>query len=202
MARRGGWIPSKPWIVLAAVLAIGGPAAVPQLAGHLGKPSTGHGVHVPQVIQDRLPSLPSTAKGGKYAPGVCHSNDEAPATDAQIDRWITAAGVLLHRPYSTVERRIVHIAIDHESGGKVHAINCWDHNYTDLHTPSMGLMQAIAPTYAAHAPAACRPRGPPGIYDPPCNIAACTDYAIGRYGSIEAIPGARRVQAGDDYIGY
>lgn len=184
------------WLLGIAVV-LGGTAAVaPGVLASTAKPATRHGVHVPRIIQDRVPALPGG--GPAYAPNVCHPNTEQPASPAQIDRWITAAGVLLHRPYNPDERAIVHVAINQESGGKVHAINCWDRNWAEGH-PSMGPMQAIDTTYAAHAPAGCRHLGPAGVYDPPCNIAACTHYAIGRYGSLSAIPGIREWQAGHDY---
>lgn len=192
MARRGGTMPGRLALGLAVLL--GGTAATaPGLLASAAGPVTHHGAH---VIQDRVPNLPGG--GPAYTPNVCHPNTEQPASPTQIDRWITEAGQLLHRPYSPDERRITHVAIDAESGRRVHAINCWDRNWAEGH-PSMGLMQAIDTTYAAHAPAGCRKRGPAGVYYPPCNIAACTDYAIGRYGSLAAIPGIREAAAGGDY---
>ena len=146
----------------------------------------------PRIIQDHVPGLP----GDRYAPNVCHPNDEPPASRAQLDVWITRAGQLLHRPYSPDERRTVLVVIDGESGGRVHAINCWDSNY-DEHHPTMGLMQDRDDTYLAHAPKGCRLLIL--IYDGPCNIASSTDYAIGRYGSLAAIPGVGEVAAGGDY---
>jgi hypothetical protein len=159
-----------------------------------GKPAH-HGAHAPRIIQDRVPDLPH-ASVGPYAPNVCHPNTEQPASRAQLDAWITQAGRLLHRPYSASERRVVWIVIDGESGGKVHAINCWDRNWREGH-PSMGLIQAIDTTYMAHAPAGCRRLVL--IYDGPCNIAAGTHYAIGRYGSLANVPGVGEVAAGGDY---
>jgi hypothetical protein len=185
-------------LALGLAVVLGGTAATaPGLLASAAKPATHHGAHLPHVIQDRVPDLPGTGRQDKYAPNVCHRNDEAPASRAQLDAWITRAGQFLHRPYSPGERRIVLVVIDGESfGGQVHAINCWDRNWKAGH-PSMGLIQAIDTTYMAHAPTGCRRLVL--IYDGPCNIAAGTHYAIGRYGSLAAIPGVGEVQAGGDY---
>lgn len=194
MARRGGWMPAKP--AVAAALAIGVAASTGGFGALVAaaRPATSHGAH---VLQDRLPTLRDTTPGGgRYTPNVCHPNNEPPATRAQLDVWITRAGQLLHRPYSAAERRIVLVVIGGESQGRVHAINCWDSNWREGH-PSMGLIQAIDTTYMAHAPAGCRRLAL--IYDPPCNIAAGTHYALGRYGSLANIPGVGEVQAGGDY---
>jgi hypothetical protein len=194
VARRGGVLPGRLALGLAVVL--GGTAATaPGLLASTGKPTPRHGA--PRIIQDRVPDLPGTGRPDKYAPNVCHPNDEQPASPAQLDAWITRAGQLLHRPYSPDERRIVLVVIDGEAfGGKVHSINCWDRNWSEGH-PSMGLMQTIDTTYMAHAPKGCRRLDL--VYDGPCNIAAGTHYAIGRYGSLAAIPGVGEVQAGGDY---
>lgn len=197
MARRGGVMPGRAMCATAAILGIiagtGNLGALVALATPSHAPA--HGAHI-QVIQDHVPSL-LHVKAGPYAPNVCHPNTEAPASAAQLNAWITQAGRLLHRPYSADERRIVLVVIDGESEGRVHAINCWDSNYTDRHTPSMGLIQAIGPTYMAHAPKGCRLLVL--IYNGPCNIAAGTHYAISRYGSLKAIPGVGEVAAGGDY---
>jgi tape measure domain-containing protein len=70
--------------------------------------------------------------------------------------------------------------MNQESGGNPRAINLWDSN-ARRGTPSIGLMQTIGPTFAAHAgPFARR-----GIYDPLANIYAGLHYALTRYGSIQ-----------------
>lgn len=191
MARRGGVLPGKFAVfVLAPALAVSASIYAPMSAFT----GPGHGAH---VIQERVPALPSVSPGkGRYAPNVCHPNIEAPATEAQLRVWIRQAGVLLHRPYSAREVGIVLVVIDGESEGRIHAINCWDRNFEEHH-PSMGLIQAIDTTYMAHAPKGCRLLVL--IYNPPCNIAAGTDYAIDRYGALANIPGVGEVEAGGDY---
>lgn len=197
MARRGGAIPGRAAVALACVLGVTASTGTLDDLMTLAAPNkpTHHGAPK-RIIQNDAPTLHLDTSPGRYAPNVCHANDEAPASRAQLNTWITRAGQLLHRPYSASERRIVLIVIDGESGGKVHAINCWDRNYTAGH-PSMGLIQAIDTTYMAHAPKGCRALVL--IYDPPCNIAAGTDYALGRYRSLAAIPGVGEVEAGGSY---
>jgi hypothetical protein len=192
MARRGGVMPGRAMCAAAVVLGI--IAGTGNLApSH----APAHGAHIPQVIQDHVPSLPRMVTGpGKYTPNVCHPDTEAPASQSQLNAWITQASRLLHRPYTAGERRIVLVVIDGESEGRVHAINCWDRNAVENH-PTMGLMQDRDDTFMAHAPKPCRRLAL--IYDGPCNIAASTVYAIGRYGSLEAIPGVGEVAAGGDY---
>lgn len=195
MARRGGTIPGRAVCAVAATLGVlAGTGNLGALVA-LATPGPGRGAH---VLQDRLPTLPLAAPrgGGPYVPNVCHPNTEQPASEAQLRVWIRQAGVLLHRPYSPSEVGVVLVVIDGESEGRVHAINCWDRNYTAGH-PSMGLIQAIDTTYMAHAPEGCRVLVL--IYNPPCNIAAGTDYAIDRYGALANIPGVGEVKAGGDY---
>jgi TP901 family phage tail tape measure protein len=69
-----------------------------------------------------------------------------------------------------------------ESGGNPRAINLWDSN-AKAGTPSMGLMQTIAPTFNAFA----GPLRGRGIWDPLANIYAGLNYAIHRYGSLAAL---------------
>jgi hypothetical protein len=65
-----------------------------------------------------------------------------------------------------------------ESGGNPNAINNWDSNAA-AGTPSKGLMQVIAPTFAAYR----SPALSSNIYDPMANIFAGVNYAIHRYGN-------------------
>ena len=69
-----------------------------------------------------------------------------------------------------------------ESGGNPNAINLWDINAKNG-VPSQGLMQVIPPTFAAYA-GALRGRG---IRDPLANIYAGLNYAVHRYGSLNAL---------------
>lgn len=78
---------------------------------------------------------------------------------------------------NTVLRRM-----NQESGGNPNAINRWDSNAA-AGMPSQGLMQTIPGTFAAYA-------GPfvgRGILDPLANIYAGLNYALHRYGSLDAL---------------
>ena len=78
---------------------------------------------------------------------------------------------------NTVLRRM-----NQESGGNPNAINNWDSN-AKAGMPSQGLMQTIPGTFHAYAgPFASKP-----ITDPLANIYAGLNYAIHRYGSLDAL---------------
>jgi hypothetical protein len=63
--------------------------------------------------------------------------------------------------------------------------------------PSKGLMQTIDSTFNAHSLP-----GHTDIYNPVDNIIAGVRYALGRYGSIENVPGIVAVHDGHSYVGY
>ncbi len=86
--------------------------------------------------------------------------------------------------------------IDHESGGDPDATNGWDSNAAKG-TPSVGLMQTIGPTFAAH-----KLPGHGDIHDPVDNIIAGVRYAIARYGSVSGVPGVEALAHGHRYVGY
>jgi soluble lytic murein transglycosylase-like protein len=86
--------------------------------------------------------------------------------------------------------------IQHESGGNPNAINGWDSNAAAGH-PSKGLMQTIDSTFYSHALP-----GHTDIWNPVDNIVAGVRYAIGRYGSIDNVPGIVRLHEGRSYVGY
>ncbi|WP_254206312.1 transglycosylase SLT domain-containing protein [Nocardia alni] len=86
--------------------------------------------------------------------------------------------------------------IQHESGGNPNAINGWDSNAAAGH-PSKGLMQTIDSTFYAHALP-----GHTNIWNPVDNIVAGVRYAIGRYGSVDNVPGIVRLHEGLSYVGY
>ncbi|GGK50387.1 hypothetical protein Ppa06_09220 [Planomonospora parontospora subsp. parontospora] len=86
--------------------------------------------------------------------------------------------------------------IQHESGGNPHAINNWDSNAA-AGIPSKGLMQTIDPTFDRWSLP-----GHKDIYDPVDNIIAGVRYAIGRYGSVSAVPGVVGTKNGTGYVGY
>ncbi len=77
----------------------------------------------------------------------------------------------------TVERRM-----NQESGGNPNAINLYDSN-AQRGDPSRGLMQTIGSTFAAYR----NPAWSPNIFDPLANIYAGLNYAIHRYGSLDAL---------------
>ena len=108
------------------------------------------------------------------------SDYKAGAGVAQWTPQVLQALSMLGQPASwlnTVLRRM-----NQESGGNPHAINNWDSN-AKAGIPSQGLMQTIPPTFAAYAgPLAGR-----GILDPLANIYAGLNYAIHRYGSLDAL---------------
>jgi tape measure domain-containing protein len=100
---------------------------------------------------------------------------------AGVQRWaplVLEVLKMLRQPswlLSHVLRRM-----NQESGGNPRAINLWDSNAA-RGTPSIGLMQTIGPTFAAHAGPFLRR----GIYDPLANIYAGLHYALGRYPSLQ-----------------
>lgn len=71
--------------------------------------------------------------------------------------------------------------MNHESGGNPRATNLWDSNFLKG-TPSMGLMQTIAPTFYSYA----RELAGRGIFDPFANIVAAIRYTVARYGDLGA----------------
>lgn len=71
--------------------------------------------------------------------------------------------------------------IQSESGGNPRAVNNWDSN-ARKGTPSGGLLQTIAPTFAANRD----PGLANNMFDPFANIVASMRYAMGRYGSLPA----------------
>ncbi|MEV0122190.1 LysM peptidoglycan-binding domain-containing protein [Streptomyces sp. NPDC050703] len=78
----------------------------------------------------------------------------------------------------------IHRNVMRESSGNPMAINNWDSNAV-AGTPSKGLLQVIAPTFAAyHVPGTSL-----DSYDPVANITAACNYAADRYGSIDNVNG-------------
>jgi SLT domain-containing protein len=137
----------------------------------------------PQVYQ------PHTASGGP--PRIQPSGE--------VGQWINAAmQILRQNGYDTSQINPADIAamIQHESAGNPHAINNWDSNAAAGH-PSKGLMQTIDSTFNAHALPGHR-----DIWNPVDNIIAGVRYAIGRYGSINNVPGIVQLHHGGSYVGY
>jgi SLT domain-containing protein len=82
--------------------------------------------------------------------------------------------------YNGIYRNVIR-----ESSGNPMAINLWDSNAA-AGTPSKGLLQVIAPTFAAYHVSGTSW----DIYDPVANITAACNYAAHRYGSIDNVFGA------------
>lgn len=122
-----------------------------------------------------------------------------PTPTGNVSDWIgQATAVLESNGYSASQLNPADIAliIQHESGGNPNAINNWDSNAAAGH-PSQGLMQTIPSTFDAHALP-----GHDNILDPVDNIIAGVRYAIGRYGSLDNVPGVKAVRNGQRYVGY
>lgn len=123
----------------------------------------------------------------------------APAPAGSVGQWIAQAGQVLAAngmPLTARDTADLVIIIQGESGGNPQAINLTDSNAVAGH-PSKGLMQCIDSTFAAHALP-----GHTDIWNPVDSIIAGVRYAIGRYGSLDAVPGVRAVHAGGRYVGY
>lgn len=120
---------------------------------------------------DKAKDLVSKMGAGDYKAG---------AGVAQWTPQVLQALSMLGQPaglLNTVLRRM-----NQESGGNPHARNDWDSN-AKAGMPSQGLMQTIPSTFAAYA-------GPfvgRGILDPLANIYAGLNYALHRYGSLDAL---------------
>jgi uncharacterized protein YukE len=117
----------------------------------------------------------------------------------QVDAWINQAIGILQTsgvPASQLNPSDLWLIIQHESGGDPSAVNNWDYNAA-AGTPSIGLMQTIAPTFNAYALP-----GHNDITNPVDNIIAGTRYALARYGSLDNVPGVVAVHNGQPYVGY
>ena len=72
-----------------------------------------------------------------------------------------------------------------ESSGDPRTINMWDSN-AHKNIPSKGLLQVIDPTFEQyHVPGTSD-----NVYDPVSNIAAASNYAADRYGSMDNVDSA------------
>lgn len=130
-------------------------------------------------LVDKAKSLWSSVSGaGSFKAGA--GSFKAGAGVAQWTPQVLQALSMLGQPASmlnTVLRRM-----NQESGGNPNAINNWDSN-AKAGMPSQGLMQTIPSTFHAYAgPFAGKP-----ITDPLANIYAGLNYAIHRYGSLDAL---------------
>lgn len=110
---------------------------------------------------------------------------------AEADRDLVAAGV----PAGKLDPDDTAIIISHESGGNPDAANRSAAGVA-AGNPE-GLMQTTVATFHRWA---LPGRG--DIYDPVDNIIAGTRYALGRYGSLDNVPGVRSVRNGGRYLPY
>lgn len=139
-----------------------------------------------QRSQMRIPTV-----GAIPLPG---SASTMPMPKGQLGDWIRQAIKLTPHTGMALAPGIRNM-IMHESGGRPNAINNWDSNAA-AGTPSIGLMQTIAPTFNAYAL-----KGHRNIYNPVDNIIAGLRYALSRYGHGMVRAGGRHDAAGN-YIGY
>jgi len=129
--------------------------------------------------------------------GSAPGGSVGPAPRGQVLAWIDQA---LNLNGNTGSRRSalengLYQMIMHESGGNPRAQNNWDSN-AKAGTPSIGMMQTIAPTFNAYAI-----KGHRNIYNPVDNILAGLRYALSRYG-YGMVMGGGRHDAYGNYIGY
>ena len=108
----------------------------------------------------------------------------APTYANNLDGWIRESLAVMAQhdipgSYNGIYRNVMR-----ESSGNPMAINNWDSNAA-AGTPSKGLLQVIAPTFATyHVPGTSF-----NMYDPVANITAACNYAAHRYGSIDNVNG-------------
>lgn len=131
-------------------------------------------------------SVPQSTKGpwGEWkSPTTCSEKNGHPASDEQINLWITEAMKFgeKHGVKATREGYWKHIR--DESGGNPYICNSQDINW-DAGTPSKGLVQVIVPTFKENH---CDGTSD-DVYEPVANLCAGALYATRRYGSFDAAP--------------
>jgi uncharacterized protein YukE len=139
--------------------------------------------------------------GGGGGAGGMGSSGGPPSSPppGNVQQWIDQAMQVLEQngiPANELNANDIWTIIQHESGGNPNAINLWDSNAQAGH-PSKGLMQCIDSTFNSNSLP-----GHTNIYNPVDNIVAGVRYALGRYGSIENVPGIQAVHSGGHYVGY
>jgi hypothetical protein len=151
-----------------------------------GKFTDGHKKAVGQIHL----SAPATAGGlpckvGHPFVAEQQAHPPKPSSDP-VTRWrATVIRALQLIGYSDTDANVGGIltVIRCESGGNPNAENNWDSN-AQAGQPSAGLMQIMDPTFEKYRD----PALPDDIFDPVANVYAGVGYAVGRYGSIAAIP--------------
>ncbi|MFF1687764.1 MULTISPECIES: transglycosylase SLT domain-containing protein [unclassified Streptomyces] len=101
-----------------------------------------------------------------------------------LDGWIKESLAIMAQHGIPGSYEGIHRNVMRESSGNPLAINNWDSNAA-AGTPSKGLLQVIAPTFATyHVPGTSM-----DSFDPVANITAACNYAAARYGSIDNVNG-------------
>ncbi|MFB6875637.1 transglycosylase SLT domain-containing protein [Streptomyces sp. NPDC056323] len=109
----------------------------------------------------------------------------AKATSGNVDVWIKQALEVMRAKGIPGTYEGIHRNLMRESGGNPNAINNWDSNAAKG-IPSKGLLQVIDPTFNAYHVSGTSQN----VYDPVANIAAASNYAAHRYGSIDNVNSA------------
>jgi hypothetical protein len=144
-----------------------------------------HGLQSFGINTPKLPAATAAIDFGAFGGGI----PAAGSVGGGVVRWapvILQALALNGQPASwlaTVERRM-----NQESGGDPTVVNKWDSNWAKG-TPSVGLMQVIAPTFRSNAGQFLN-TGPfeYGVsIDPLANTYAGVHYALGRYHTLAAL---------------
>ncbi|WNM29495.1 transglycosylase SLT domain-containing protein [Streptomyces sp. Li-HN-5-11] len=148
-----------------------------RIARAVAAAGTGAAVLALPLIGATSASAATTASATTVASTVSYPNN--------LDGWIRASLAVMAEKgipgtYNGIYRNVIR-----ESSGNPMAINLWDSNAA-AGTPSKGLLQVIAPTFAAYHVSGTSW----DIYDPVANITAACNYAAHRYGSIDNVFGA------------
>ncbi|WP_216899756.1 transglycosylase SLT domain-containing protein [Nocardia alni] len=189
----------------------------------LGDPATGAGAAAapaPAPVAPTAVSAPSSTNSTPYhaasytshgggggssygGGGGSHMSfgSDAPLSkpSGNVAQWIAQAKQVLISmgyPPDQINDAAIATIIEHESGGDPNAINNWDSNAAAGH-PSKGLMQCIDSTFNQWAAP-----GHSDIWNPVDNIVAGCRYSIGRYGSLNQVPGVVAVSNNGSYVGY
>jgi Transglycosylase SLT domain len=112
-------------------------------------------------------------------------NAQSSVQGGNLDGWINQALKIMHQrnipgSFSGIKRNILR-----ESSGNPQAINRSDINAQNG-VPSKGLLQVIQPTFAQYHVSGTSSN----VYDPVANIAAASNYAAHRYGSMDNVNSA------------
>ncbi|MEV6841198.1 transglycosylase SLT domain-containing protein [Streptomyces sp. NPDC051133] len=132
----------------------------------------------------------SRSTASPHHPGSKVQHSSAPRTRNKtypnnLDGWIRESLAVMSKHGIPGSYQGIYRNVMRESSGNPQAVNNWDSNAA-AGTPSKGLLQIIAPTFAAyHVPGTSM-----NPFDPVANITAACHYAAARYGSIDNVHGA------------